>query len=103
MRWKFGRSLNSNVTANKVSAPYISRNSTIINRQLWNTKSSALRAIATIPSTLGENGIKNQVRGVFRNRSHKSFWQKMDRISFRKLLEECSSTGQVSSILRKVS
>lgn len=30
------------------------------------------------------------------------WWKKMDRGSFRKLLDECMSTGRVSSVLRKV-
>lgn len=33
---------------------------------------------------------------------NRKWWKNMDRVSFRKVLEECMATGKVSSILRKV-
>lgn len=33
---------------------------------------------------------------------NRKWWKKMDRVSFRKVLEECVATGKVSSVLRKV-
>jgi hypothetical protein len=36
------------------------------------------------------------------SRKPSKWWKKMDRTSFRKLLDECMATGKVSSVLRKV-
>lgn len=33
---------------------------------------------------------------------NKKWWKQMDRVSFRKLLDECMAVGKVSSVLRKV-